>query len=188
MKINMLSPYNPIGCKLLCVYYRFKKILSNVTSSSDVIASFSETATLFSSKMRFSVKSRPDFYNWYYWVILSEVRAFHDLRNPEQLHWSFLSSHIIWQPNVYSALIFSGISIQALTHNTSLLTATILRTCWGGPRSWLNRWLSRWLGRWTSWLSRWLGRWPSWLSRWLCGWRSRGDFWKHTRTWAILRL
>lgn len=52
----MLSPYNPIGCKLLCVYYRFKKILSNVTSSSDVIASFSETATLFSSKMRFSVR------------------------------------------------------------------------------------------------------------------------------------
>lgn len=65
----MLSPYDPIGCKLLCVYYRFKKILSNVTSSSDVIASFSEAATLFSLKMLFSVryltdlKSRPDFYN-----------------------------------------------------------------------------------------------------------------------------
>ena len=120
-----------------------------------------------------NLKSRPDCYNWYYRVILSEVRAFHVIRNPKQLHWPLMRSHIIWQPNVYSALIFAGIFIQAFTHNASLLTATVLLTWWGEPRSWLNRWLSRW---------------TSWLSRWPCGWRSRGDFWKHTITWTILRL
>ena len=183
----MLSPYDPIGCKLLCVHYRFKNILSNVTSSSDVICSFSEAVTLFSLKMRFSVR--------YYWsqitswliqlILLSNIGS-------ESFSWFKESKATALAPLEFSHNLATKRLRRSYfrrpQRNVSLLTATILLTCWGGPRSWLNRWLCRWLGHWTSWPSRWLGHWTSWLSRWLCGWPSRGDFWKHTRTWALLRV